>query len=116
MIDDRDEHHRSCQHTKAEKALPTTVAEAVQILIEELPLKEKAAIANASAEEVGDLTIDLINHVRHLFGLETINSALWQSCAKESGVVITHPDDASAVIIARLVTELVKTHKMNSVC
>ena len=114
LIDDRYEHHRSCQHTKAGRALPTTVEEAVNILIEELPLKEKAAIANASAEEVGELTIDLINHVRNRFGLVSANTALWRSCSKEAGSEIAHPDDASAAIVARLVRELVKTHKINS--
>ena len=115
LIDDRNEHARSCQHTQAGKALPTTVQAAVEILIDELPLKDKAAIAKASAEEVGDLTIDLVDHVRNAFGLASVNTALWQSCSEEAGVEIRHPDDASAVIVARLVRELVKTHKLNSV-
>ena len=115
LINDRDENPRLCQHTQAEEALPTTVEAAVYILMEELPLKEKAAIAKASAEEVGELTFDLVNHVRNRFGLASGNTALWRSCSKEAGVEIAHPDDASAVIVARLVMELVKTHKLNSV-
>ena len=100
---------------KAEKALPSTVEEAVQILIEELPLKEKAAIANASAEEVGELTISLVPVIRHAFGLESGNHALWRSCSREAGCAIEHPEDASALILARLVMALAKTHKLSPV-
>jgi hypothetical protein len=36
-------------------------------------------------------------------------------CKKEAGCAIEHPDDVAAHILARLVMELVKTHKRNSV-
>lgn len=116
MVSDRDEHPQSCQYANGGQALPSTVEEAVEILIDELPLKDKVAIANAGTDEVGELTIDLVNHVRNAYGLLSVNKALWRSCSKSAGGEIEHPDDASAVIIARLVMELVKTHKLNSVC
>ena len=84
-------------------------------MIDELPLKDKVAIANASAEEVGELTIGLFNGIRNAFGLESDKQALWRSCSKEAGREIEHPDDAAAVILARLVGELVNTHKLSSV-
>ena len=110
-----DELPQSCQHTKGRSALPATVEEAVKILIDELPLKDKVAIANASAEAVGELTIDLVNVIRNAFGLSSGNQALVRSCAKETGGEIAHPDDAAAVIMARLVLALAKTHKLRSV-
>ncbi len=105
----------SCQHPEGYKKPPSTVQEAVKILIDELPLRDKATIANASNEEVGELTIDLAPSIRDALGLGSGNQALMASCSKEAGCEIEHPDDASAVILAKLVRELVKTHKMNSV-
>ena len=105
----------SCQHPEGCKEPPSTVQEAVEILIDELSLRDKAAIANASNEEVGELTIDLAHSIRDAFGLGSGNQALLASCAKDAGCAIEHPDDASAVILARLVMDLVKTHKLNSV-
>ena len=105
----------SCQHPEGCQEPPSTVQEAVDILIDELPLRDKATIANASDEEIGELTIDLAHSIRDAFGLGSGNQALFASCSKAAGCEIDHPDDASAVILARLVMELVKTHKLNSV-
>ena len=67
----------SDRHPQGRRALPSTVEEAVKFLVDELPLKDKVAIANANAQEVGELTISLIHVIRHAFSLESGNHALW---------------------------------------
>ena len=94
---------------------PSTVQEAVRILIHQLSLKDKATIANASTEEVGELTIGLTSAISDGFGLESGNQALMESCSKDAGCEIEHPGDAAAIILARLVMAVVKTHKISSV-
>lgn len=115
MADDTISKTTKCPHARGGKAMPPTVAEAVQILIDELPLREKVALADASTDAVGELTISLGNYIRNAFGLASENQALLRSCSKEAGLRIDHPDDASAIIIASLVLELVQTHKLRPV-
>ena len=99
----------------AKKPLPRTVAEAVEHLIEKLPLKDKVQIANMIASEVGELNLTLGNYIRNKFDLWAGNDKLRWSCAREAGRKIEDPDQASAVIISRLAIELEKTHKLRTI-
>lgn len=102
------------QSADARKIRPQTVDATVEILIEELPLLDRVAMANLGADDVGELTSGFIDYVRDAFGLGSGNNALLLSCSEEAGFEIEHPDDASAIILARLVMALVKTHKASS--
>jgi hypothetical protein len=97
------------------KALPKTIEEAVAYLIEMLPLKDKVTIANMSANEIGGLNAGLGNYIRNSFGLWSDNKALLWSCSKDAGREINTPDEASAIIIARLALALEKTHKIRPI-
>ena len=100
---------------KGRDSLPKTAAEAVERLIDEMPLEDQVAIANMTADVVGELTIDLGHTIRNVFGLGKENKELLLSCSRESACEIEHPDDASAFILARLCMALIKTHKLKSV-
>ncbi len=96
------------------KPAPQTVAEAVEHLIEKLPLRDKVQIANMSADEVGELNLSLGNYIRNKFDLWSGNDKLKWSCSREAGRKIQNPDQASAIIISRLALELEKTHKLRT--
>lgn len=102
------------ENEKAEpsKPWPKTVDEAVQRLIEALPLKDKATIANMSASELTPLNNSLGRHIRNWFGLNAENHTLLWSCAKEAGKIALTENQASAIIISCLALELEKTHKL----
>ena len=94
------------------KSWPGTIDEAVQRLIEELSLKDKATIANMSASELTPLNNSLGRHIRNWFGLNAENHTLLWSCAKEAGKTALTEKEASAIIISCLALELEKTHKL----
>lgn len=98
--------------TAQNKPWPRTVDEAVQRLIEELSLKDKATIANMSASELAPLNNSLGSHIRNWFGLDADNHTLLWSCAKEAGKTALTEKEASAIIISCLALELEKTHKL----
>jgi hypothetical protein len=95
--------------------IPKTVEEAVRILMDELSLRDKVAIAKMSAEETEDLHFGLGQFIRNRFGFWEGNPRLLLDCAEDAGRDIQHADEASAVIIGRLALELEKTHKLRSV-
>jgi hypothetical protein len=95
--------------------IPRSVSEAVEHLIEKLPLKDKVQIANMSAGELDVLNHSLGNYIRNKFDLWAGNDKLRWSCAREAGRKIQHPDQASSVIISRLALELEKTHKLRTI-
>ncbi|MGD9249975.1 MAG: putative molybdenum carrier protein [Desulfobacterales bacterium] len=97
------------------KPIPRTVKEAVEHLMDKLPLKDKVKIANMSASEIGELNHTLGNYIRNKFDLWSGNDKLLWSCAREAGSKIQHPDQASSVIISRLALELEKSHKLRSI-
>ena len=103
------------QQVDAARALPQSVDAAVAILVEELPMKDKAAIANMPTDEVGEMTLDIGTYIRTSLGLEAGNEALMRSCAAAAGCAIDDPDDAAAVILSRLVRTLVKTHRLSAI-
>jgi hypothetical protein len=92
--------------------IPKTVDEAMQILMDELSLRDKVAIANMNADEVGELHLSFGKFIRNRFGFWEGNPQLLLDCAEDAGQSIQHADEASAVIIGRLALELEKSHKL----
>lgn len=95
--------------------LPQTVEEAVESLISELPLKDKAAIAKMEEDELAALNPTIGAYIRRRFGLWSGNQILMASCRIVSGNKNLHEDDASAVIIGELWKQLRETHGLRSV-
>jgi len=84
------------------KALPKTVEQAVDILLSELSLKEKAAIANMQKNNLTDLHFSLGRFIRNEFNFLADNEELMDSCRLLSGKQDLHVDDDSTVIIELL--------------
>ncbi len=87
---------------------PQTVSEAVEMLLQSLSHEEQAVIAGTDTEDIGEVANHLVDHIRKACGLEADNRALYRSCSYEAGCVITHPDDAAAIVLAKLVQELAR--------
>jgi len=91
---------------------PATVDEAIERLINELSLKDRALIANMAEIELDDLNLRLGQYIRNNFRLWTGNDALINSCKFISGEKNLHPDSASQIIIDELWKVLRGTHKL----
>jgi hypothetical protein len=98
-----------------ERYLPMTVEEAVERLISELPLKDKAAMARMEEDDLAVLTLTVGAYIRRRFGLWSGNGELMASCRIVSGSKNLHEDDASAVIIRELWKQLQGTHGLRPV-
>ncbi|MDP2644234.1 MAG: hypothetical protein Q8P24_04795 [Desulfobacterales bacterium] len=94
---------------------PRTVDEAVDRLIAELPLKDKAILANMTEEELDQPHFTIGNYIRNNFGLWTGNESLMESCRAVSENDDLHVDSASIIIIEELWKKLRKTHKLRIV-
>ena len=97
------------------KALPKTVEQAVDILLSELSLKEKAAIANMQKNNLADLHFSLGRFIRNEFNPLADNEELMDSCRLLLGKQDLHPDDASSVIIESLWKNLQDTYALRMV-
>ena len=97
------------------KALPKTVEQAVDILLSDLLLQEKTAIANMQRDNLTDLHFSLGRFIRNEFNLLADNEKLMDSCRLLSGKQDLHPDDASSVIIESLWETLQDTHALRVV-
>jgi hypothetical protein len=96
-------------------SLPKTVEEAVERLLSELSLRDKAHIAKMREADLDSLHPSLGHYVRTAFGLWSGNEALMDSCCSVSGVGELNEDDASAVIIREVWRQLRETHRMRVV-
>jgi hypothetical protein len=94
---------------------PKTVQEAVDLLIDELPLKDKATIVNMPEDDLVTLQTNLGAYIGNQFGLWSGNRELMESCKIISGDVHLHPDFAPFVIIKELWKCLQKTYKLRVV-
>jgi len=91
------------------KRLPTTVDQAVDMLLSELSIEEKTKIANMSKDNLVNLHFSLGIYIRNEFKLWTGNKELLQSCRLLSGKQDLHVDDASSIIIEDLWEKLQET-------
>ena len=94
---------------------PRTVQEAVDRLIDELPLKDKATIASMAEDDLVTLQTNLGYYIGNQFGIWSGNRSLLHSCEIVSGDAHLHPDFAPSVIIKELWKRLRETHKLRVV-
>jgi len=94
---------------------PTTVQEAVDRLIDELSLKDKATIASMVEHDLATLQTNLGAYIGSQFGIWSGNRELLDSCSVISLDAHRHPDFAPSVIIKKLWKCLRETHKLRVV-
>jgi hypothetical protein len=94
---------------------PGTVQEAVDGLIADLPLKDKATISKMAEGELINLNITLGDYIRKKFGLWRGNRELMASCCEVARVDNIDQDTASTIIIEELWKRLKATHKLRLV-
>jgi hypothetical protein len=94
---------------------PETVQEAIEILMADLPLKEKATIANMTEDELITLNANLGRYIMDKFGLWSGNEKLMESCLELSNYPLHDEDDAAAVIVKELWQRLKQSHKLRIV-
>lgn len=97
---------------KQPKKEPQSVADAVERLISDLPLKDKATVANMSRNELPSLHLNLGRYIMNNFGLLSGNRELMKSCRSASKEILRHEEDAVTVIITALWEKLQQTHKL----
>ena len=100
---------------KNKKTAPQNVDQAVKRLISDLPLKDKATIANMSPGELPTLNSTLGRYIINNFSLMSGNPNLIKSCQMASKTKIQHEEDAAGVIINALWEGLQQTHKLRVV-
>ena len=91
---------------------PQSIDEAVEQLISQIPLKDKATVANMSANELPNLYLTLGEFIMNKFGLLSDNYKLIESCRLESDGSFRRKEDAVAIIIKALWQKLRLTHKL----
>ena len=95
--------------------LPKTVDEAVERLLDELSLKEKARIAKMDASDLKVLHITFGPHIRAIFGFWTVNEELLASCSAFGGEKSLDAAECSAMIIDVMWARLRRTHSLRAV-
>jgi len=91
------------------------VEEAVDRLINDLPLKDKATIAAMPEDELITLQFTLGYQIGHGYGVWSGNRKLLRSCELISGDPYLHEDFAPSVIINELWNRLQETYKLRVV-
>ena len=94
---------------------PRSVDEAVDKLIEELPLKHRVYIAGLEQKDLGLIHGMLGSYIRQDFGLFRGNRELIQSCRKVSGMPALTADQVPFVIMKALWERLKETHTLRVV-
>jgi hypothetical protein len=97
------------------KKWPKTVAEAVDMLISDLFLKDKTRISAMQPQELDALLPTLGMYIKETFGLLGGNHALIKSCMHSTHATRMIPDEACAIIIKSLWNKLQLTHKLRLV-
>jgi len=90
------------------KNIPTTINEAVNILLSELPIEAKHQIKNSSEDGLINFHLGLGMTIRNIFGLWKKDSKLFKNCKELSGDIELHIDTASEMIIKALWERLQK--------
>jgi hypothetical protein len=96
-------------------AFPQTVDTAVDRLVSEMPLKDKATMANMTEAEWVNLDVTLGKYIMNQFGLWSGNQALIKSCRAFSQNEFKNEEEAANVIIQALWQRLQNTHKLRVV-
>ena len=93
-------------------AAPRTVAEAVDRLLSNMPLKDKITVANMSHDELPNLHLTLGGYILNNFGILSGNWELMKSCRSRSENPLQHEEDAVSIILEALWETLQHTHKL----
>lgn len=96
---------------------PSSINEAVAILVADLPLREKVSIARMTEEDLLELNLSLGLYIRDRFGLWSANRELINACLKEFPCETkeVYQDAATSVIIKALWRELRHTHGLRAI-
>ena len=94
---------------------PKSVEEAVNKLIEEMPLKDRVYIAGLEPEDLGLIHGMMGSYIRQDFGLFRGNMELIKSCQELSGIPGLTADQVPLVIMKALWEKLKKTHVLRVV-
>ena len=90
------------------KNIPTTIAEAVNRLLLEIPITTKKQIKGSNEDDLNSFHLGLGMGIRNEFGLWGKDSKLLEECKKLSGDSDLHVDTASSMIIKALWERLQK--------
>ena len=94
---------------------PETVDDAVDLLMEELPLKDKTILACMSENQLQNLHPSLGLYIRKNYGLPADNEKLLASCRELAGEQELDGDAAPFIVIKRLWEKLKKTHRLRRI-
>ncbi len=81
--------------------IPTTIEQAVDQLISDLPIKQKRELVDMAETDLSNLHISMGVHIRNEFNLWD-NPELMESCRIFVGDDFLHEDSASTLIIREL--------------
>lgn len=98
-----------------EKKDPQSVSEVVEMLLQELPLKDRTIIANMSASELPLLDDTIGDYIRNRYDLIDPDSPLMKSCRFSSGRLQLSEREASGIILRELAYQLHQTHRLRIV-
>jgi hypothetical protein len=84
---------------EGEPAFPDSVEAAVDLVMADLPLKTRAAIARLDAPEIQALYFAWVDLLRFRLGLDRGNPALMQACRSDRSVTWFTIEDAAMVVI-----------------
>lgn len=107
--------HPENEEAEAFAIPPRTIDEAVERLMSELSLKDRATIANKTLEELTSLRMSLGGYIKNNFGLLAGNQELMKACRIVSKDAKLQVEDATALIIRELWQELRETHRLRRV-
>ena len=79
---------------------PKSIDETIELLLSELPERDKEAIRNIAEEQLSSLHLSLGNYIRNEFGLWWNNEELLKACCPDSS--LRNADDVSMVNIKAL--------------
>jgi len=94
---------------------PETLEEALEILLSDLPLKDRVIIANMTLGELGSLYNTVGRHISDFFGLWTGNEPLVESCRRKTGQKTLRVENIPDVILRSLWERLKTTHRLRVV-
>jgi hypothetical protein len=97
------------------RRFPHDIQEAVQVLLDRIPMREKTVIARMGKNELELLQSTLGKRVETEFGLLSGNEALMQSCRYTLKRYEIHEDEVSGLIIRELWKRLRETHALRVV-
>lgn len=95
-----------------DKQVPKTLDDAVDLLISDLPLKDRVIIANMRLGELGSLNITLGKYIQEAFGLWGGNPHLMESCRVYARDPALQAENASGLIIQLLWGKIKDSHRL----